>query len=113
MQPDAPARLLHILEAGDTIQKITAGKTFDDYDTDLLLRLSVERLFGIIGEALREAIKVDPRLAGQITASRDIIDFRNVLVHGYAVVYNEGVWERIADDLPRLLAEVRALLASS
>ena len=32
---------------------------------------------------------------------------------GYAAAYDESVWERIADDLPLLLAEVRALLGAS
>lgn len=112
MQPDVPARLHHILEAGETIQRITSGKTFEDYESDLLLRLSIERLFTIIGEALREAVRLSPDIARRVTAYREIVDFRNLLVHGYAVVYDEGVWERIAEDLPTLLTEVRALLTA-
>jgi uncharacterized protein with HEPN domain len=110
MQPDLPARLQHILEAGETILQITSGKTYPDYERDLVLRLAVERLFSIIGEALREAARFDPTIPNRITAFRKIIDFRNILVHGYATVYDESVWQRIADDLPLLLAEVRALL---
>lgn len=113
MQPDVPARLQHILDAGETILEITADKTFDDYETDRVLRLAVERLFGIIGEALREAARLDPVIQNRVTAFRKIVDFRNVLLHGYAAVYDESVWERIADDLPLLLAEVRALLGAS
>jgi uncharacterized protein with HEPN domain len=72
--------------------------------------LATERLFSILGEALREAGRLDPGVQGRVTAFRKIVDFRNVLVHGYAVVYNESVWQRIVDDLPLLLREVRALL---
>lgn len=111
MQPDVPARLQHILDAGQELLEITAGKTFDDYENDRVLRRAVERLFAIIGEALREAARLDPLIRTRITAFRKIVDFRNILVHGYASVYNESVWERIADDLPLLLTEVRALLA--
>jgi uncharacterized protein with HEPN domain len=110
MQPDLPARLQHILDAGATILQITAGKAFDDYERDITLRLATERLFSIIGEALREAARLDPLVQSRVTAFRKIVDFRNILVHGYATVYNESVWQRIVDDLPVLLREVRALL---
>jgi uncharacterized protein with HEPN domain len=110
MQPEVPARLHHILEAGGTILEITRGKSFDDYERDQVLRLAVERLFGIVGEALREAARLEPSIQQRVTAFRKIVDFRNILVHGYATVYDESVWERIADDLPQLLREVRFLL---
>lgn len=111
MRHDLPARLQHAVDAGQMILDITAGKSFDDYERDPVLRLAVERLFEIIGEALREAARIDPSLLqGRITALRRIIDFRNVLIHDYAAIYDEGVWERIAHDLPLLLTEVRALL---
>ena len=113
MQHDAPARLYHILEAGDSILTITAGKTFDDYKRERVLRLAVERLFTILGEALNEAVKTDHTIAPRITAFRRIIGFRNILVHGYADIFDEMVWQRIEDDLPILLREVRALLAES
>jgi len=113
MQHDIPARLEHILEAGETILTITAGKSFDDYERDVVLRRAIERLFTIVGEALNAAAKSDASISARITAFHRIIGFRNILVHGYAEVYNEIVWERIQDDLPLLLTEVRALLESS
>lgn len=93
------------------ILQVTAGKSFDDYARDPVLRLAVERLFEIIGEALREAGKLERSLQERVTAFRQIVDFRNVLVHDYSEIYNEGVWQRIAHDLPLLLTEVRALLS--
>ncbi len=110
MQPDLPARLQHIIDAGEKILQFTAGKTFEDYEREAVLRYAVERLFSIIGEALREAARLDPLVQSHVTAFRKIVDFRNILVHGYATVYDESVWQRIVDDLPVLLGEVRALL---
>lgn len=75
-----------------------------------MLRDAVERRFTIMGEALREAWRIDPSLASQITQTREIVDFRNLLVHGYAIVVDEAVWRIIHTHLPLLLAEVRALL---
>lgn len=113
MQPEARQRLIHVLDAGEKIIRITEGQTFTEYEANELLRLAVERLFSIIGEALREAGKVESPIAAEITAYRKIVDFRNILVHDYATVYDEGVWHIIVHHLPRLLGEVRALLASS
>jgi len=110
MQPEVRERLQHVVEAGESIQRFTAGKTFNDYTSDELLPFAVERLFMIIGEALREAARLDPGIPARITEFRRIIDFRNILVHGYATVYDEGVWRIIEKDLPLLLTEVRRLL---
>jgi uncharacterized protein with HEPN domain len=71
-------------------------------------KYAIERLFTIIGEALREASWLEPELANRITGYRRIIDFRNLLLHGYATVYDEGVWRIIEENLPLLLNEVRA-----
>jgi uncharacterized protein with HEPN domain len=113
MQPEVRTRLQHVIEAGEKIQRVTAGKTFLDYTTHEVLPPAVERLFSIIGEALREANKLDPGVSSRITEFRRIIDFRNILVHDYATVYDEGVWRIVRDDLPVLLSEVRTLLAEA
>ena len=110
MQPEARERLEHVVKAAETVLQFIAGKSFDDYSADELRRSVVERQFTIVGEALREAARVDPAIETQITGFRRIVDFRNVLVHGYTKVYDEGIWAIIEDHLPRLLAEVRVLL---
>jgi len=51
-------------------------------------------------------------MPSRITGFRRIVDFRNILVHDYATVYDEGVWRIIAEHLPKLLGEVRTLLAA-
>jgi uncharacterized protein with HEPN domain len=110
MQPEAQDRLQHILQAGETIQEFTAGKTYADYEQSLMLRLAVERLFTIIGEALAVFIRLEPSLATSVSGYRDVVDFRNVLTHAYLTIDDEVVWNVIQKDLPRLLAEVRHLL---
>jgi len=39
-----------------------------------------------------------------------VIDFRNVLAHGYDTVDHESVWSYIHNDLPDLRQQVAALL---
>ncbi len=64
----------------------------------------------IIGEALRQLTKADPETAAKIPWIRDLIAFRNILVHGYASVDYEIVWRINHADLPSLVATLSALL---
>ena len=74
---------------------------------------AVERKFEIIGEAFNRLDKSDPTIAAQIPQHRQIISFRNVLIHGYDILDEAIVWQIIQADLPILKQTVEALLASS
>ena len=111
MRPETRKLLEDIRQAAQMIVQFTDGKSFDDYEEDPLLRSGVERQFEIIGEALRQLAQGDPDTVSQISHYRRIISFRNVLVHGYAVVDNPVVWDIAQNYLPRLAREVQDLLA--
>lgn len=98
--------------AAEFLQTVTAGRTLDDYRGDELLRSAVERKFEILGEALNRLHKADPALAAKIPHHRQIISFRNVLIHGYDVVDEAVVWQIIQQDLPVLRQRVEELLAA-
>lgn len=98
--------------AAEFLLSATAGRTLDDYRADEMLRSAVERKFEILGEALNRLHKVDPILAAQIPHHRQIISFRNVLIHGYDMVDEAVVWRIIQQDLPVLLQRLEAMLAS-
>ena len=51
-----------------------------------------------------------PAVAQQIPDLGDIVDFRNVLIHGYATVDHGTVWRTVEDDLARLHSQLDALL---
>jgi len=53
---------------------------------------------------------VDSDVSEQITNHRRIIAFRNILIHGYAVIDDRVVWDVVQKDLPILDQEVRTLL---
>jgi uncharacterized protein with HEPN domain len=97
--------------AGDALE-ITAGKTYDDFLASKQLRYAVERCFEIAGEALAQLHKIDPDVAQRITDWRAIIGFRNVLIHGYAVVQHDKTWDIVTSELPVLLREVIELLST-
>ena len=81
---------------------MTAGRNFAEFDTDIMLRSAVERQFEIIGEALGTLARVDATTAARIPELRDIVAFRNILIHGYAILDRARVWQVVEDDLPRL-----------
>jgi len=110
MQRDPRAYLWDAREAAAAILEFVAGKTFEDYTNDRLLRSAVERQFEIIGEALNQLCKIEPQWADRIPDVPQIIAFRNVLIHGYASVNDLTVWRTIDESLPTLYETVTGLL---
>lgn len=66
----------------------------------------------IVGEALNQAIKLEPGLDAEIEHAPQIIAFRNRIVHGYDVVLVEKVALVIQKDLGKLSRQVRAAMAA-
>jgi uncharacterized protein with HEPN domain len=98
-------------EAANAIAMMTAGKTFADFDRDIVLRSAVERQFEIAGKALRQLERLDAALAAKVPDLREIVAFRNILIHGYAVIDRARVWRAVQDDLPPPRAALDKLLA--
>lgn len=101
--------LQDIVDACARLAEFTAGKSFEGYCREALLRSAVERQFEIIGEALNQALKVEPTLAESISNSGRIIAFRNRLIHAYGEISNELVWSIVETQLPRLAEEAANL----
>ncbi len=102
--------LFDIAEASELLVYFTSGKTFEDYSRDAMLRSAVERQFEIIGEALNQALRLDPSLESQISDTGRIIAFRNRLIHAYASIADQVVWGVLETNLLVLRQEVQALL---
>ena len=96
-------------QATALIAQFSAGKQLDDYRNDLMLRSAIERQFEIIGEALNRLKRLDPETAVRISDYQRIIDFRNVLAHGYDVVSDHVVWDIVQNKLPDLRREIDEL----
>jgi uncharacterized protein with HEPN domain len=102
--------LYDIERAGSRLQMYIAGKSREQYMADGLLQAGVERLFEIIGEATAQLARTDLAVAERIPEFRRLIAFRNILIHGYADVDLELVWDLTQTRLPELLRAVRPLL---
>jgi len=111
MLRDPRVLLMDIEQAGADIERYTEGATRSDYLEDGMMQAAVERKFEIIGEAMNRLHRSHPALAGRIPLMRRIVDFRNLLSHGYDEVESERVWTYAESDLPQLREVVQALLA--
>lgn len=112
MPPDPRTLLEDIRQAAARVQQFTAGANAEGYAKNELLRSAVERPFEIAAEALNRLLKLSPEMARRITDYRRIIDFRNLLSHGYDLVDHAIVWGVVEANVPVLRREVEALLAS-
>ena len=110
MPPEVAKYLEDVRQACVLLQDFTRGKSFADYGANALLRAGVEREFILVGEALLQASKKESALGQSITSLPKIIGFRNILVHGYAVIQNQTVWSVVENDLALLKQEVEWLL---
>jgi uncharacterized protein with HEPN domain len=110
MQLDARAVLFDILSAADAISAFTAGRSFEYYERDRMLQSACERQLEIIGEAMGRLRTAHPTLFAAITDGGKIIALRNRLIHGYASVDSEIVWDVIEHKLAALRETARALL---
>ena len=112
MQPRSAKLLEDVRDAADFIRETAKGKTLADYRDNRMLRQAVERNFEIIGEALKRLAAHDPETSARIGEHRQIIAFRNVLIHGYDLVDHALVWSTIETQVPALLTDVEGLLAA-
>lgn len=82
--------------------------TYATYTSDLKTQSAVERQLAIIGEALNQYDKQPERI--ELTNTRQIVGFRNRLIHAYDSLDDTLVWAIINRHLQPLKAEVEALI---
>ncbi len=102
MKRDPRSFLWDAQDAANALVGMTKDRNFADFDVDIVLRSAVERQFEIMGEALNRLAKLDAALAAKIPDLRQIVAFRNILIHGYATIDRARVWRTVQEDLPRL-----------
>lgn len=110
MDNRAKKLLFDVLVSGRSIREWREGRSYSEYEADRQFRRAVEREFEIIGEALNRLTEADPTTAARIEGLTRIVGFRNRIIHGYDAVDDATVWGVVESHLPRLIAEVEALL---
>ncbi len=109
---DDPDRLRHMLGAARKAVAFCAGKARGDLDGDEMRVLALVRLVEIIGEAAR-SVSSQTRAKAATVPWREITGTRDRLVHGYAEVNLDILWEIVTRDLPPLIAEIERLLSGN
>ena len=100
--------LSDILMAIELIEEFTIDiNDFHLYDNDRKTQSAVERQLAIIGEALNQLRKLNPNI--QIENDKQIISFRNRLVHAYDSIDNSIIWAIINRHLSSLKIEIENL----
>jgi len=87
---------------------IVDDKDFTLYDNDRKTQSAVERQLAIIGEALNQFKKLEPEV--KIENDKQIISFRNRLVHAYDSLDNSMIWVIINRHLTPLKIEIQTLM---
>ena len=101
---------MYFEDMADAIEKIldyTKGMILEQFSSDRKTIDSVCFNLAILGEA---ANKISPEIRVNYPGIqwRKIISTRNKLIHNYAVIDDEILWDIVKNDLPDLLATVRA-----
>lgn len=109
--PRSPeAYLGDIVSACTRIQRYTDCMTFEDYMASDITRAAVERMFSIIGEALKMFLMAHPELRHEIRQVSDVLAFRNRVIHGYFSVQDELVWSVVKVNVPELKEDIGKVL---
>ena len=82
---------------------------FEVYERDLKTKRAVERNIEIIGEAMNRILQIEPDIS--LSNTRQMVNTRNRIIHGYDTVSDEIFWSIVFQHLPRLKAEIEALLS--
>ncbi len=100
--------LSDILMAIDLIENFIADTPdFEHYQKDLKTQSALERQLSIIGEALNKLLQIESDLS--IQNDKQIIGFRNRLVHAYDSIDNAIVWVIVKRHLQELKLEIKEL----
>jgi len=106
------AYLEDILVAEKAVQRFTAGVSREAFIANEEKYEAVNRKFEIIGEAAGrlspEARKMFPEIPWKLVTA-----MRNILIHDYADVDLDIVWDTAARDLPPLVARLETYLAEN
>lgn len=83
------------------------SRNFEDFEKDKKTKRAVERNIEIIGEAMNRFLKAKPNLS--IKYSREIVDTRNRIIHGYDSVSDQIIWMIAIRHLPVLKKEIKEI----
>jgi len=104
-------RLRHMLDAAREALRYGEGQNPEDLRANRVLSLALIRCIEIIGEAATR-VSAELKTGHPEVPWADIIGMRNRLVHAYFEIDLVRVCDTLAADLPPLINQLEAILAS-
>jgi len=105
MTEKAKKYLVDIQKAVELIEDFSNNLTdFFQYKNDLKTKSAIERQLGIIGEAVNQFRKQEQEVV--LSNTRQMVDFRNRLIHSYNNVDDTIVWAILKRHIPILKEEI-------
>lgn len=100
-----------ILNSINEIEFFMEGRPreYETFCNDLLFRRGVERNIEIMGEAMNQALKINPSLP--FTSARKVVDTRNFVIHAYDSLREDILWAIVIRHMPLLKKEIEEILA--
>ncbi len=106
---DDTVYLLDMLEHAELAVVASRGRSRADLDKDLVYGAACERFIQIIGEAAKH-VSTSFCDAHPEIPWRKIIGTRNLLVHGYASIDRDILWDILEVQLPTLIADLSRVI---
>lgn len=104
-----PGRLEDILKAAGNVISFIKGHTYETFVADKMCYYAVLKNLEIIGEASYMLTKEFRGSHSEIPWN-SIIKMRHILVHGYATVLPEIMWQTATEDVPQLVISINAII---
>ena len=115
MYRDLKIYLDDMIQSIDKIFEYTKNISFNEFKNSSLIFDAVVRRLEILGEAANQIKKSDTDFYQKYPNIewREIIDFRNILIHGYFGIIEEIVWNVIQNKLQTLQDNLKAIYENS
>lgn len=98
-----------IHDAACRVWEFSEGKSFEDYRRNKMLRLAVERLLEIAGQAAK-GVSGEFRERYAAVPWTKIIGLRNILAHEYGEIKDEKVYLVATKDILPLINQLKLIL---
>jgi uncharacterized protein with HEPN domain len=109
MRDNDHVRILHMVDAAESVELVAAGRKRGDLDTDRMLLFAIVRAIEVIGEAASKVTNETQDESPEVPWA-SIVGMRNRLIHGYFDIDSDVVWKTVTDEIPGLLRSLRARL---
>ena len=115
MYRDVKVYLEDMINSIDKIFEYTDNISFDEFKDNSMIFDAVVRRLEILGEAANQIKKYDINFYQKHSNIewREIIDFRNILIHGYFGIIEEIVWNVIKNRLKNLQDNLKVIYENS